>query len=57
MVTNGVANLIRIYYPTTKFIYMVLFDETNRRAVSYQIPALPEIDCLDDDSEISVNGR
>lgn len=57
MVTNGVANLIRIYYPTTKFIYMVLFDETNRRAVSYQIPALPEIDCLDNDSEFSRDGN
>lgn len=57
MVTKEFANLIRIYCPATKFKYMVLFDGTNRRAVSYQIPALPEIDCLDDDSELSKDGN
>lgn len=57
MVTKGVANLIRVYCPAVKFKYMVLFDETNRRAVSYQIPALPEIDCLHDDSELSRDGN
>lgn len=57
MVSKEFANLIRIYCPATKFKYMVLFDETNRRAVSYQIPALPEIDCLNDDSELSKDGN
>lgn len=57
MVTKGFANLIRVYCPSTKFKYIVLFDETNRRAVSYQIPLLPEIDCLHDDSELSRDGN
>ncbi len=57
MVTKEFANLIRIYCPATKFKYMVLFDERNRRAVSYQIPSLPEIDCLDENSELSRDGN
>ena len=57
MVTKEFANLIRVYCPAVKFKYMVLFDEVNRRAVSYQIPALPEIDCLHGDSELSRDGN
>ncbi len=57
MVTKEFANLIRIYCPAMKFKYMLLFDETNRRTASYQIPALPEIDCMDDDSELSKDGN
>ena len=36
-----------------QFKYIVLFDEKNKRAATYQIPDLPEIDCLDEDSEIA----
>ena len=57
MVTKEFANLIRIYSPATKFKYMVLFDEVNRRAVSYQIPLLSEVDCLHNDSELSREGN
>ena len=34
----------------------MLFDERNRRPVSYQIPGLPEADCLDGSSELSRDG-
>ncbi|MDE6847447.1 MAG: hypothetical protein K2J99_17005 [Lachnospiraceae bacterium] len=57
MVSKEFANLIRMYCPGIKFKYMVLFDERNRRASSYQIPALPIIDCLDEDSEVSRDGH
>lgn len=57
MVTKEFANLIRIYYPAMKFKYMVLFDEKNRRTASYQIPNLPEIECLDEGSELSRDGN
>lgn len=57
MVSKEFSNLIRMYCSGTKFKYMVLFDERNRRAGSYQIPALPIIDCLDEDSEVSRDGN
>lgn len=57
MVSKELANLIRMYCPNMKFKYMVLFDENNKRAVSYQIPNLAEIDCLDEDSELNSNGN
>lgn len=57
MVSKEMANLIRMYCPNIKFKYMVLFDEDNKRAVSYQVPNLAEIDCLDEDSELSSNGN
>lgn len=56
MVTKEFANLIRIYCPNMKFKYMVLFDENNKRSVSYQIPYLEEVDCLDEGSELNRNG-
>lgn len=56
MVSKEFANLIRLYSPGTRFRHMILFDEENRRAVSYQIPDLPEIDCLCEDSELSRDG-
>ena len=33
--------------------YIVLFDEKNKRTVTYQVPDLPGIDCLDESSEIA----
>lgn len=57
MVTKEFANVIRIYCPAMKFKYMLLFDETNRRTASYQIPALPEIDCMDGSSELTRDGN
>lgn len=56
MVTREFADLIRLYCPGMRFKHMVLFDEKNRRPVSYQVPDLPEIDCLDEESERSRDG-
>lgn len=53
MVSKGLADLIRLYRPGIQFKYIVLFDEKNKRTVTYQIPDLPEIDCLDESSEIA----
>ncbi len=53
MASKDLADLIRIYQPGIQFKYIVLFDEKNRRTATYQIPGLPEIDCLDEDSEIA----
>lgn len=53
MVSKGFANLIRMYSPGIKFKQEALFDEKNGRTASYQIPDLPEIDCLDEDSVLS----
>lgn len=56
MVSREFANLIRLYSPGMRFRHMILFDEKNRRAVSYQIPDLPEVDCLYEGSELSRDG-
>ena len=56
MVSKELADLIRLYSPGMRFRHMVLFDEQNRRAVSYQIPDLPEVDCLYEGSELSRDG-
>lgn len=57
MVSKEFADLIRLYCPEIHFKYVILFDEKNKRTVSYQVPDLPEIDCLDDESELSRTGR
>lgn len=57
MVSKEFANIIRMYCPWMRFKYLVLFDERNKRSASYQIPCLPEIDCLDDDSELGGGGN
>ena len=57
MVSREFANIIRMYCPWMRFKYLVLFDERNKRTASYQIPCLPEIDCLDGDSELSRDGN
>lgn len=44
------------YISETRFNYITSFDERNGRAVSYQIPNLPEIDCLDERSELCGDG-
>lgn len=54
MVSKEFANMIRLYCPLIRFKYAVLFDAVNRRTASYQIPDLPEVDCL---SEFSVLSR
>ncbi len=56
MVSREFADLIRLYRPEIRFKHMVLFDEKNRRSVSYQIPGLPEIDCLGEGSELCGDG-
>ena len=53
MVSKEFSNLIRLYCPKMRFKHMVLFDEKNVRTAFYHIPGLPEIDCLDEDSELS----
>lgn len=53
MVSREFSNLIRLYSPEIRFKHVVLFDEQNGRTASFQIPGLPEIDCLDEDSELS----
>lgn len=56
MISKEFSNLIRLYCPGMRFKYMILCDEKNRRAASYQIPELPEIACLCEDSELSRDG-
>lgn len=51
MVSKEFANLIRIYCSGIGFKYVTLFDQVNKRLARYQIPDLPEIDCLDVESE------
>ncbi|WP_124065476.1 hypothetical protein [Clostridium sp. E02] len=53
MVSKELAALIRIYSPEIQFKYATLFDKENRRSAYYQIPNLPELDCLDAKSEVS----
>ena len=53
MVSGDFADLIWLYCPEMRFKYMALFDVKNGRTASYRIPDLPEIDCLDEDSELS----
>lgn len=51
MVSKEFANLIRVYCPGMEFKYVTLSDQANKRLSRYQIPDLPEIDCLDAKSE------
>lgn len=53
MVSKEFAALIRMYSPEIRFKYAALYDKANRRTAFYQIPDLPEIDCLDEKSELS----
>lgn len=53
MVSKEFAALIRLYSPDIRFKYATLFDKENRRTAFYQIPNLPELDCLDVKSELS----
>lgn len=53
MVSKEFASLIRLYQPQVQFKYATLFDKTNQRTAFFQIPNLPEIDCLHENSEIS----
>lgn len=53
MVSKGFADLIRLYNPAIGFKYATLFDKANRRTAFYQIPNLPEIDCLALESELN----
>lgn len=53
MVSKEFAALIRLYSPEIRFKYATLFDMINKRTAFYQIPKLPEIDCLDQKSELS----
>lgn len=56
MVSKDFADLIRMYCPEMEFKHMILFDVRNRRAAFYQIPMIPEIDCLDEGSKWSRDG-
>lgn len=56
MVSKEFANLIRWYDSTIEFKSMILFDEKNKRTALYQVPHLPEIDCLSEESELSRDG-
>ncbi|MDE7287092.1 MAG: hypothetical protein K2N55_09680, partial [Lachnospiraceae bacterium] len=47
------ANLIRLYSPGIKFKQAILFDQKSRQTAIYQIPNLPELDCLYGDSVLS----
>lgn len=53
MVSKEFAALIRLYNPEVRFKYATLFDKANRRTAYYQIPNLPELDCLDVRSKLS----
>lgn len=53
MVSKEFAALIRVYSPEIQFKYATLYDKKNRRSLFYQIPNLPELDCLDEKSEVS----
>jgi hypothetical protein len=53
MVSKEFATLIRLYSPEIRFKYATLFDKANRRTAFYQIPDLPEIECLDKKGELS----
>ena len=55
MVSQEFANLIRLYMPGLAFKYVYLFDKGNCRAAWYQVPDLPELECLDEKSELSKN--
>lgn len=55
MVSKEFAALIRLYNPHIQFKYATLFDKTNGRTAFFQIPNLPEVDCLHKKSEISKN--
>lgn len=51
MVSKEFANLIRVYCPGMEFKHITLIDQANKRQSRYQMPDLPEIDCLDEKSE------
>lgn len=53
MVSKEFAALIRLYSPEVRFKYATLFDKDNKRTAYYQIPNLPELDCLDVRSELN----
>ncbi|WP_313577584.1 hypothetical protein [Lacrimispora sp.] len=53
LVSKEFAELIRLYSPEVRFKYATLFDKDNKRTAYYQIPDLPELDCLDVRSKLS----
>lgn len=53
MASRDLAGLIRLYSPETRFKNITFFDEKNRRTATYQVPDLPKISCLDEDSEVA----
>ena len=53
MVSKEFATLIRLYSPEVGFKYVTLFDKANKRTAFYQIPNLPELDCLDVRNELN----
>lgn len=55
MVSKKIADVIRMYCPEIRFKYAYLFDKDNHRTILYQIPALKEIECLDEKSKRNWN--
>jgi hypothetical protein len=55
MVSKEFAALLRLYNPYIQFKYATLFDKANGRTAFFQIPNMPEVDCLHKKSEISKN--
>lgn len=53
MVSNEFAQLIHIYDSKIPFKNIVLSDAKSRRSVTYQLPNLPEIDCLSEESVLN----
>lgn len=53
MVSREFADVIRMYDRTIRFRNLSLFEEKNHRTALYKLPALPELDCLTEDSELS----
>lgn len=53
MVSKEFANLIRLYDSNIRFKKVLLFEKSSKRSVLYQVPRLPEVDCLSQESELN----
>ena len=53
MFSAAAADVLRMYSLSLRFKHIMLFDEENGRAVPYQVPLLPERDCLGEGSVLS----
>ena len=53
MVSKEFANLIRMYDSKIRFKKVQLFVEDSKRSVLYQVPRLPEVNCLSGESELN----